>query len=417
MLFVNCKVKLYRINGKMTEKLYYKDPDTTEFIAKILDVEETKEGWKVLLDKTFFFPESGGQPADRGWINDVPVIDVKEKGGDVFHFLSKRTGIGPARGKIDRDFRTDYMQQHTGQHIISAAFWETGKFKTVSVHMGENHTTIEIETPDIKVEEVLEVENLANLWINRNLPIEIVITDSEDLSQYPLRKSVSVKGEVRLVHIKGVDYVGCSGLHLKSTGEVGLVKFTGIEKIRGNTRISWKIGRRAYKDYGIKTEILAQLRTILETHEGAFVDKLQNLKNDFEELNKKCNVTENQLVERIEADLIEKHSVAYDNGITVLADILKDQAHQLIKKMAKRLIARENIVFCLINREGKKLSWSIGCSEKIDLPFKRIHDEFMGMIEGKGGGRHPLWQGVGLKPAGTDQFLANFKRLASEIVL
>ena len=130
---------------------------------------------------------------------------------------------------------------------------------------------------------------------------------------------------------------------------------------------------------------------------------------DVNRLNRKCNVTENRLVEQVVAELVERHAHTNDQGITVITRAFKNEDNQLIIKIAKKIIARKNTVFCITNREGKKVLWIIGCWEKIDLPFHMIRDELLKIIQGKGGGRHPLWQGIGGKPEAVDQFLSAFK--------
>ena len=273
----------------MLHKLCYQDPGKLEFKAEVLKIQKDKGGFGVLLDVTWFYPQGGGQPADKGWLNNLPVLDVREEGGKIYHYLSRELKRGPVKARIDPESREEYKQQHTGQHIISAALWKIGGYKTVSVHMGADYTTVEIETPDITENELRQTEELAHKIICSNRDINIIITNPLEVNKYSLRKPCEVSGDIRLVQIRDFDSVACCGLHVKNTREIGLVKAIGIERIRGNTRISWKIGKRAYMDYDKKTITFEYLRNCLETGEDKFVEKgLENIKQTLTEKDVTC---------------------------------------------------------------------------------------------------------------------------------
>lgn len=391
----------------MTEKLYYSDAETGEFEAEILEIEQDKKGWRVVPDKTFFYPEGGGQPADKGWINGIEVTDVqKDKNSDkIFHYLKENPGTGTVKAKIDMKWRHDFMQQHTGQHIISGALWQVGKYKTVSVHMGLDYTTIEIEAPDIPENHLLEVEKQVNRIINENLPVQGVWTNHEELDKFPLRKPATVKGNIRLVRVGDFDCVGCGGLHLDETRKVELVKAIGVEKIRGNVRTAWKIGQRAFDDYRQKDKIIYELKTVLGTHVENYVNKTKELQEELIETKRKTNWLENRL-----ADTMADHLYERREG-NIVTGSWQSEDSNLIKKIMKSLLKRENIVVCLLNIFPDRLLWSIGCSEGMDFPFNEVKGELLSIIDGKGGGRPPLWQGTGSKPDAADAFLERLKSI------
>lgn len=429
----------------MTEKCYYQDIHTLEFEAQVIDVEKNKKGWRVRLDKTYFYPEGGGQPADKGWLNDIPVIDVRKEEGDIYHYLTENPGTGTVKGKIDPGRREDFMQQHTGQHIISGALWKVGKNKTLSVHMGIDYTTIEIDAPTIPEADLIKVEDLANEVINSDLPLRFIETSHRDLDKFPLRKPTGLTGKIRLVRIGDFDCVACGGLHFESTRKVGLVKATGMEKIRGNARITWKIGTRAYEDYRKKDKIISELKPVLSTKEEMFVEKVTELQDEIIEAKRKNNRLENRLAEITAHSLYESHREEDGSPYRVITavrheedgDFLKKRSATAvhkgtgnpapnridekvysfstlpgsIKKVMKELLKRDNAVICLVDVLADKLQWSIGCSENIDLPFQEIKNDLLPLIDGKGGGRPPLWQGTGRKTGQVDEFLAGFKSL------
>jgi len=398
----------------MTERIYYKDIDKTEFEAEVVEAVKEKKVWKVILDKTCFYPEGGGQPADRGWINDIPVTDVQKEGDSIYHYLSREPGTGTVRGKIDTRRRHDYMQQHTGQHIISGALWQVGKYKTVSVHMGAEYTAIEIDAPGIPEADLVETEILANKIINDDLPITPVYTDLHELDKFPLRKPVTREGDIRLVKIGDFDCAGCGGLHLDSTRKVELVKAVGVEKIRGNTRIAWKIGQRAFADYREKVTIVSDLKRLLETNPEQFVKKTGDLMEELSTIKRKCSRLESRLAEIMAQQLIDNGEEAPDASRRIVTHSWKEEDNLLIKKILKILLKRETLLVCLVNISPGKLHWSIACSEDIDFPFDRVKEELLPVIEGKGGGRHPLWQGTGNKTEKAADFLSTFKTLAAE---
>lgn len=396
----------------MTETLYYQDTSKSEFEARILEVVEEKKAWRVVLDKTYFYPEGGGQPADKGWLNDIPVSDVQKQENIVYHYLPENPGQGTIKGKIDMGWRKDFMQQHTGQHIISGALWQVGKYKTVSIHLGNDYATIEIDAPEIPEQDLIRVEKLANRVIRENLPLSFIHTQHQDLEQFPLRKPTDREGKIRLVKIGDFDCVACGGVHLDSTRQVGLVKAIGTEKIRDHTRIAWKIGDRAYEDYWKKDKIISQLKSILATNQDMFARKVKDLQEDFSDFKRQYSWLENRLAGTIAQQLVDDAQNQAESDIRIITASWKEENDNLIKKILKDLLKREKVLVCLVNGTAGKLQWSIGSSEDMVFPFDEINDELLSIIEGKGGGRHPLWQGVGLKPQGAKDFIAKFRMIA-----
>jgi alanyl-tRNA synthetase len=400
----------------MTEKLYYNNIDQDEFEAKTVNVSEDKKQWKVVLDRTCFYPEGGGQPADKGWLNNIPVTEVQKEGDTIFHYLSKHPGEGTIKGKIDMQWRKDFMQQHTGQHIISGALWKIGKYKTVSVHMGGDYTTIEIEAPEISEEELINTEDLANKIIAEDMPVRAILTTNREVDNFPLRKPTGVIGNVRLVQIGDFDCVGCGGLHLDSTRKVQLIKAIGLEKIRGNARIAWKIGERALKDYRQKDKVIAGLKPLLATREDLLVQKTEELLEELSTQKKKSGRLESRLAETIANDLYRNSKDLPGSGCKVITQALNDEDELLVKRILKNLLKKEKLLVCLVNQVSGRLRWSIGCSEDISFPFDDIKAELLAIIDGKGGGRHPLWQGSGQKPEAVEDFLKAFQTLVEDNV-
>jgi alanyl-tRNA synthetase len=402
----------------MTEKLYYEDMYKSEFEALVVDVTEEKKRWRLVLDKTCFYPEGGGQPADKGWINNIPVLDVQKQGDIIYHYLAENPGRGRVKGNIDIEWRKDFMQQHTGQHIISGALWKVGKYKTVSVHMGIDYTTIEIDAPDIPGKDLIETEKLANQAVSGDLPLSFIYTDHQELDRYPLRKPCTREGQIRLVKIGDYDCVACGGLHFDSTRKVKLVKATGIETIRGHARITWKIGDRALADYSKKDKIISDLRSVLATREDNFAPKAAGLQEELITYKRRCSWFENRLADMTARDFLnEARQNRLDSSLTIITRAFKEEDEQLIKKIIKSLLTEDGVLFCFVNAlaDKDKLRWSIGCSQDVKFPFDKLKDELLPVIGGKGGGRPPLWQGAGAKPGGVNDFLSRFRSLVMDL--
>jgi alanyl-tRNA synthetase len=404
-------------NEPMTEKLYYQDTGVEEFEAEIVDLMEEKKRVGVVLDKTYFYPEGGGQPADKGWIAGIPVADVQKKNGTIVHYLTKDPGTGVVKARIDMSWRRHFMQQHTGQHIISAALFNIAQYKTVSVHMGIDTTTVEIDASAIPDEDILAAEAEANRIISQNMPMEIVNTTHTELESHNLRRPCNLEGDVRLVKIPSFDCVACGGLHVDTTGPVRLVKFDGIEKIRGHVRLAWRIGDRAFKDYSQKSDILSKLRPILDSREEEFAAKIEAMQEETAILKSRVNQLEQRLAEITAHNLLSEAAKSNDSGLQVIAHSWTDENPELIKKIMKLLMQENKTMACLVNKTDGKLQWSISSSEDLNLPLAIVKQDLLPLINGKGGGRPPLYQGIGLDPTNLDNFLTQFKQLPPKLNL
>lgn len=391
-----------------------------QFRARIIEAVQEEKNWKVVLDKTYFYPEGGGQPADKGWIKGIPVIDVQKEGNVIFHYLPRDPGSGTADCKLDSDWRRDFMQQHTGQHIISAALRKVAKYKTVSVHMGTDYTTIEFQTPEIPDDELLEAEILANRVICDDLPVQAVHTAHHELDKFPLRKPTGRTGDIRLVQIGDFDCVACGGVHCSSTRMVQLVKTVAVERIRGNTRVTFKIGERALEDYRQKHRIIERLKPFLATNEENYPQKAKQLYAELEDFRKKCGSLEHQLADITAQTLYRDRqtvpgSPLGGSHLNIITHAWEDEDDQFIKRVVKNLLKENHLVLCLVNRLPGKLRWSIGCSENCAFPFDEVKSDLLAAIAGKGGGRHPLWQGSGGKPEALQDFFSIFRNTVTKI--
>lgn len=227
----------------MTERLYYPDSFLTEFDARV--VERLDSGMRAVLDRTAFYPASGGQPHDTGILNGVRVTAVEEdSNGRIVHALDQPLPESDqVHGVIDWPRRFEHMQQHTGQHLLSAVFEQLFGFVTVSFHMGAEASTIDLDTPAVTPEQLAAAEWRANEILWRDLPVSITFEDAASASG--LRKESAREGTLRIITIEGVDRSACGGTHVRSTGQIGAILLRKTEKIRGQTRIEFLCGSRA----------------------------------------------------------------------------------------------------------------------------------------------------------------------------
>ena len=228
-----------------TVKLYYENAFTQDFTAVVESCGAVKGGFAVVLDRTAFYPEGGGQPADHGTLGEARVLDVHEKDGVVTHRCDRELPVGAAvSGRIDWARRFDHMQQHSGEHIVSGMLCSTFHCDNVGFHMGADVVTIDYNA-DITWEQVLEVEQRANAYIWEDHPVHIWYPSPAELAALPYRSKKELTGAVRITEFPGADMCACCGTHVERSGQVGLVKFLSCQKFRDGVRLELLCGRRA----------------------------------------------------------------------------------------------------------------------------------------------------------------------------
>ena len=221
----------------VTEKLYYSDPSLLEFDARAVDVAVREGRCEVILDRTCFYPGGGGQPCDQGTLGGARVRDVAYRGENIVHVVEPSLGpetlTAMVHGSVDAQRRRDFMAQHTGQHIFSQALLKAGGLPTVSVHFGEEDTTIEVQADAVDESTLRAAEDLANAVIKENRRVILHEIDPSEAAKFPLRRTPPEAGRLRIVEVDSYDWAACGGVHVASTGEVFLARAVGEERIRG----------------------------------------------------------------------------------------------------------------------------------------------------------------------------------------
>ncbi|HYL30407.1 MAG TPA: DHHA1 domain-containing protein [Gemmatimonadales bacterium] len=239
----------------MTERLYYQDAYLAAFQATVL--ERADDGRRLYLDRTAFYPTSGGQPHDTGRLGGVEVVDVVDEGERIAHLLAAPVPAGPVRGEVDWARRFDHMQQHTGQHLLSAVLEDLYGFHTVSVHFGQDASTLDLDTPAITPEQVAAAETRANLVATENRAVSIGFEDAAAAAG--LRKPSDRAGPLRIVTILELDRSACGGTHVRATGEIGAILIRKAERVRKAVRLEFLCGMRAVRRARADQELLARL--------------------------------------------------------------------------------------------------------------------------------------------------------------
>lgn len=231
----------------MTEKLYEQDAFLTQFEGKVLSCEKGKKGFDIVLDRTAFYPEGGGQPWDTGTLGDVKVLEVHSRDGEIVHTCDRPLESGSTvTGSIDWDRRFDLMQQHSGEHIVSGLAHALWGCENVGFHMGAEVITIDLSLP-LDQDQLAQLEAEANRYIYLDVPVDIAYPSREELEHIPYRSKKELTGQVRIVTFPGADCCACCGTHVRSAGQVGLVKLLTMQKFREGVRIELVCGGRALR--------------------------------------------------------------------------------------------------------------------------------------------------------------------------
>ena len=377
----------------MSEKLYYSDPFLQEFTATVLSCEQDKAGWKVVLDRTAFYPEGGGQPADTGILGDAKVIDVREKEGVIVHTCDKALNVGDtATGRIDWARRFDHMQQHSGEHIVSGIICARYGCDNVGFHLGKDIVTIDFNH-DISPDDLPAIEAQANAFIWSDTPIDIRFLEGDALRQAEYRSKKFIPGLVRLVAFPGADCCACCGTHVLRAGQVGLVKLLSCQKFREGVRMELLCGKRAF-DYlsGTWEQNLAVSRALsakpLQTHAA-----VERLKGELESVKLRAATLETVDFARKGAEYAGKGDVVLFEG-----DMSADSVRRLCDAVLDTCGGR----CAVFAGEDGNFKYAVGIREGDIRPLVK---ELNGALNGRGGGKPNFAQGsVAAKEADIQAF-------------
>lgn len=373
---------------KETKKLYDLDAYATEFDANVLSCETVdREGevlYQVVLDQTLFFPEEGGQTPDMGTIDNITVVDVQIVEGRVIHFLKDIVKVGTkVHGRIDWKHRFSNMQQHSGEHIFSGIVHEKFGYDNVGFHLSNQVVTMDFNGV-LSVEEVAQVEYLANEVISRNIPIEVTFPAKLELEQLVYRSKIEIEGQVRIVTIPDVDVCACCAPHVSRTGEIGMLKVINVQNHRGGVRISILCGFRALEDYKKRVAVIADLSSLLSANLDTLSEAVMKVKE------------QNQLLKAENVGLRQAYMAAKVAGISAEQENVylfeENLDAQDMRNVINGLVPK-HAGYCGIFVGGEKEGYRfiIGSGEKdARSVLERLKEEF----DVKGGGSAAMVQGT-----------------------
>jgi len=371
----------------MTNRLYYTDAYRTTFSASVVD--RSDDGLRIYLDETAFYPTSGGQPHDRGLLGSMTVVDVVDEEDRIAHVLSLPLDAARTRldGLIDWNRRFDHMQQHTGQHLLSAVFEDLFGAKTLSVHFGPDYSTLDVDAESISRTQLVAGGERANAIVAEGRPVSVTFEDSAAASG--LRKAPDRAGTLRIVSIAGIDRSACGGTHVRSTSEIGTVLLRSVEKVRKSTRIEFVCGlravRRARKDFESLAAIGASLSASLDDAAGLVAAQSERLKEG------------DNARKKLEKDLAvfrarERYDAATADASGVRTIVVRDAGSiDELRALAQAAFALPKVV--VVGALNSPPSVLVAASEDSGVDAGKILKERLAAAGGRGGGSPRLAQG------------------------
>jgi len=369
-----------------TKRLYFENPYQVEFEARVVERLSRGERPAVVLDQTCFYPESGGQPSDRGTLNGIEVLSVLEEDSKILHLLEDDISTEKVKGEIDWQTRFDFMQQHAGQHILSQSFYELYQAQTLSFHLGEVTSTVEIDLRKITEEEIERVETRANEIVCQDREIKSYFIPEEKIIGIPLRKPPTKKGLIRVVEVTDFDYSACGGTHPSKTAEVGLIKILKWEKIRNNVRLEFVCGQRALKDYAWKNRNLRELSNIFTVSDREVLASVEKLQSDIKSQGREIR----KMRERISQ--YEAQEIIQNTEGRIIKKIFTARTPDEVRFLALSIIKRGDFIVLYALREEERGHIIFACSENLNFDMRELVPIVSPLIKGKGGGSPSLVQ-------------------------
>lgn len=364
-----------------TLKLYDSDSYIFEFTAKVISCEPVDKFFYVVLDRTAFFPEGGGQQCDTGTIASAVVSDVQIENDIIYHKVSSPLSVGDTVNcKLDRALRFRRMQNHTGEHIVSGIANSLYGCNNIGFHMGKEITVdFDVELSD---EQINQIEKKANIAIYSNVPVYAEYPEKELLASLDYRSKLDLTEDVRIVTIEGYDKCACCAPHVKSTGEIGIIKILDSMRHRGGTRLYMLCGQDAYEDYCIKTDNLYEIAVALCAKHNEELPAFRKLCSEISELKQKCSNLTKELTK------LKSESLETINGFTVFFDENSDM--QAIRNLALETAKKCESVVAVFSGKDNNYKYAIS---SMSTSVKDFSKQLNAVFNGRGGGSDELVQG------------------------
>jgi alanyl-tRNA synthetase len=375
-----------------TYRLYYDDAYLQNFETRIRFCEPaspvtTESGphaaWEVLLDQSAFYPTSGGQPFDWGMIGDARILDVRDEGDEIVHIVDREVTLGTTTGCIDWLRRFDHMQQHTGQHLLSAMFQERYGLPTVSFHLGGEINTIDLRGQEPAQDVLSGAQHAANAVIFQDRPVTVRYGTASQLAELGARKEVDRQGILRAIEIEGADLQPCGGTHVKSTGQIGIILARRCTRIRQDWRVEFLCGRRAERvaasDYQLLRTVADRLSCAPEEIPAAIEKSAAERDANFKGLRAAM-----QQLGEARAKLLLQNCTPDANGMRIIAESLREESPELLLPLATEIAKNEKAVALLVHEGTGQLVFAQHAGAGRDL--NTLLRQLLAEAPGKGGG-------------------------------
>lgn len=384
-------------------KLYHQDGYLREFEAQILEIRETGKGKAVLLDQTAFYPESGGQPADRGFLGQTAVLDVQEnEQGEILHYLDAGPPVGTVHGRLDWTRRYDHMQQHTGQHLLSESFLREARANTLSFHLGKESSTIDLDIAVVDQDLLHRVLTRVQTILFENRPVRTGFFSAAEVASLPLRKPPVCTEEIRIVEIEGYDWSACCGTHLRSLGELGIVLVTQTERYKGGTRVEFLCGWRAWHHSLGQERLCKDVSRRLSTSAADMLPAIEHLQEMHRTAEQQVRDLRAQL-QKYQAEELWNRAGMLEGGRIIQTQVEAVSMEQL-KFLALEIMQKGPCLVLLAGNGPAGMmvaASSLPGLQEIGKPFQQTLAQF----GGRGGGKGPVAQGGGFPAEQTTQLL------------
>jgi alanyl-tRNA synthetase len=379
----------------MTDRLYYTDPYSREFEATVVSVDASGGRGRLQLDRTCFYPTSGGQPYDIGTLGESHVVDVvDESDGSISHVVDTGDNLqigARVHGVIDWGRRFDHMQQHTGQHLLSAAFDRLFGVRTVSFHLGGDRATIDLARETTPAE-ITAAENEANRIVWEDRPVSIRFATSEEAARLPLRKEPHREGILRLIDIERFDLSACGGTHVARSGEVGVIAVGSWERFKGGQRVEFFCGGRALGRFRSLRDATAAAVRLLSTSMADLPNAIERLQAETKDQRRSLIALQTEVF-RYRAEELAAGGVLTARGRLVLRAVEVDPIG--LKVMASAVVSRPGFIVVLVSPATPNII-VVARSQDVDVESNQILSELTAKFGGRGGGKSDLAQGGGL---------------------
>lgn len=375
----------------MTEQLYYQDSYIKDFEAVVLSCIPNGNHFEAVLDRTAFFPEGGGQCADTGVLHienrEIQVFDVQERNGEIIHFIDKEILPGQTViGELDFQERFSKMQQHTGEHIISGIVHRRFGYENVGFHLGKEEVTMDYDGP-LTPEELRSIEYEANQVVAENREIRAYFPGTEELEKIPYRSKKELQGKIRIVEIQDCDICACCAPHVKTTGNVRLIKITNAIRYKGGMRLWITCGMRALEDYNQKEASVVQISNMLSAKQQEVTDAVKRLTEEIQQLKEKAA----KMQERLVMGYLESEKVVLkENPNANLLLFEKELDAMAMRNFVNAgMELTKGVCGAFVGDEKQGFRYVLGSSGDIREIGKKLNAAF----QGKGGGKPPMIQG------------------------